>query len=83
MSDAKACTVALEDGTLYDLSPLSSAKADYEVDIGNRTGTWKLNVCRAVVDELWNVDDAGEVGGFIRREDHGDFSLGWVCCWKC
>lgn len=79
MSDDKTdkdCTITLDDGTHYDLSPLSSAKADYEADTGNVTGTWKLNVCRAVIDELWNVEDAGEVGGFIRREDHGDFSIG-------
>jgi cation-dependent mannose-6-phosphate receptor len=67
------CTLTLADGTHYDLSSLASAKEDYVTTVGERT--YKLNVCRAVVSELWKVDDPSTVGGFTSREK-GDFSLG-------
>lgn len=67
------CTLTLEDGTHYDLSSLSSAKEDYTTTVGDRT--FKLNVCRSVVSELWKVDNPDKVGGFVSREG-GDFSLG-------
>jgi cation-dependent mannose-6-phosphate receptor len=69
----KPCTLTLSDGTHYDLNPLSSASADYEATAG--TTKFKLNVCRAVVSELWKVHDPDNVGGFVNREE-GDFSLG-------
>ena len=77
MAEDKACTLTLEDGTHYDLSSLGSAKADYETVIGKTS--YKLNVCRGVVSEVWRLDDPDTVGGFINRED-GDFSLG--CVWE-
>ena len=67
------CTLTLGDGTHYDLSSLSSASSDYVTKVGERE--FKLNVCRAVVSELWNVDEPDKVGGFVGR-DKGDFSLG-------
>lgn len=81
MTDDKtrACTITLEDGTHYDLNLLSSGKEDYDVDIGNteQGASYKLNVCRGVVSELWNIDDPDKVGGYIKRESgRGDFSLG-------
>ncbi|BEI97628.1 hypothetical protein CcaverHIS631_0212170 [Cutaneotrichosporon cavernicola] len=74
----KPCTITLEDGTFYDLNSLSTPKADYEADAGDVQGNlvYKLNVCRAVVSEPWNVDDASTVGGFINGRGQGDFSLG-------
>ncbi|CAK9785766.1 mannose 6-phosphate receptor domain-containing protein [Cutaneotrichosporon oleaginosum] len=74
----KSCTITLEDGTFYDLNQLSTAKADYEADAGDGQGelVYKLNVCRGVVSEPWNVEDAPNVGGFINGRGHGDFSLG-------
>jgi cation-dependent mannose-6-phosphate receptor len=38
-----------------------------------------LNVCQSVSRRLWNIDfpDPDNVGGFM-RQDHGDFSVGWV-----
>lgn len=82
MSDEKPdkpCTLTLEDGTHFDLNPLSSAKQDYVANSGNNDTIYKLNVCRSVVDELWNIDDPDKVGGVVKRkggEHHGDFSLG-------
>lgn len=75
MSDKedKACTLTLPDGTHYDLNPLSSSSADYEAKVGD--STYKLNVCRGVVSELWKVDDPDNVAGFVSRPE-GDFSLG-------
>ena len=72
-SDEHPCTLTFCDGTHYDLSSLSSASADYEIEVSNTT--FKLNVCRGVVSELWKVDDPDSVGGFSPR-DEGDFSLG-------
>lgn len=75
----KPCTITLADGTFYDLNQLSTPKADYEADVGDAATegvTFKLNVCRAVVSETWNLDDAGTVGGFINGRGHGDFSVG-------
>ncbi|KAK8861528.1 hypothetical protein IAR55_002350 [Kwoniella newhampshirensis] len=69
------CTVTLDDGTHYDLSSLSSAKADYVASVGDTI--YNLNVCRGVVGELYKIDDPDTVGGFVRRQD-GDFSLGGV-----
>lgn len=77
----KPCTLTLADGTHFDLNPLSSAKQDYAADAGTNETVYKLNVCRAVVSELWNIDDPGQVGGFVKREGgehHGDFSLGYA-----
>jgi cation-dependent mannose-6-phosphate receptor len=68
-----ACTLTLPDGTHYDLSSLSSASADYVSLVGDLS--YKLNVCRVVVSELWNVDEPESVGGFVSRVG-GDFSLG-------
>jgi cation-dependent mannose-6-phosphate receptor len=67
------CTLTLDDGTHYDLSSLSSAKSDYTATVGERE--YNLNVCRAVVGELYKVDDPELVGGYTTR-DRGDFSLG-------
>jgi cation-dependent mannose-6-phosphate receptor len=72
----KECTLTLEDGTHYDLSSLSSSKADYEAPAVAGGSGYKLNVCRSVVGELW-LDDPEDVGGYISREQ-GDFSLGSV-----
>jgi cation-dependent mannose-6-phosphate receptor len=72
-SSNSPCTLTLDDGTHYDLSSLSSAKADYTATVGERE--FKLNVCRAVVSELWSVDQPELVGGFIGRQN-GDFSIG-------
>lgn len=69
----RPCTLTLDDGTHYDLSSLSSSKADYTAVVGERE--YKLNVCRAVVGELWKVDDPDLVGGYTNRT-RGDFSLG-------
>ena len=67
------CTLTLADGTHYDLSQLASAKSDYLVE--SEGLTYKLNVCRGVVSEMWKVDMPDTVGGFVTRQD-GDFSLG-------
>ncbi|ORY27462.1 mannose-6-phosphate receptor binding domain-containing protein [Naematelia encephala] len=75
MSADTPCTLTLADGTHYDLSSLASAKADYEAKVGETS--YKLNVCRGVVSELWHLDDAENVGGFVSRQG-GDFSLGRV-----
>lgn len=69
----RSCTLTFPDGTHYDLNPLSSASADYEAQVGSTT--YKLNVCRAVVSELWKVDQPDNVAGFVSRPE-GDFSLG-------
>lgn len=82
MADDKkdeACTVTLPDGTFYDLNQLSTPKADYEADVGDAAAesvSYKLNVCRAVVSESWDIEDAEKVGGFIHGRGHGDFSMG-------
>ncbi len=68
------CTVTAADG-YYDLTPLKAAK-DYQVQANKRT--FYLNVCRPVVDAVWNVKDvpdASKVGARFRA-DHGDFSMG-------
>ncbi|GFZ42625.1 hypothetical protein JCM24511_00342 [Saitozyma sp. JCM 24511] len=75
MSSDNPCTLTLPDGTHYDLSPLSSSSADYVSQVGDVS--YKLNVCRAVVSELWKIDDPENVGGFVSRTG-GDFSLGQV-----
>jgi cation-dependent mannose-6-phosphate receptor len=67
------CTLTLQDGTHYDLSSLSSAKSDYSTTTGDIT--YKLNVCRSVVSELYKLDDPDTVGAFVSRPS-GDFSLG-------
>lgn len=67
------CTLTLSDGTHYDLSSLASAKADYVAEVG--LTSYKLNVCRGVVSELWHLDNPEDIGGFISRQE-GDFSLG-------
>ena len=68
------CTLTLAGGTYYDLSALSSAKSDYIAEVGD--SSYKLNVCRGVVSELWQLDDPEDVGGFLSRPE-GDFSLGY------
>lgn len=73
MATNNPCTLTLSDGTHYDLSSLGSAKADYTSQVGETS--YKLNVCRAVVSELWNLEDPDTVGGFVARE-RGEFSLG-------
>ncbi|ORX33663.1 mannose-6-phosphate receptor binding domain-containing protein [Kockovaella imperatae] len=75
MPDDNPCTLTLENGTHYDLSSLASAKADYETIISGTS--YKLNVCRGVVSEVWKLDDPDSTGGFAHR-DSGDFSLGQV-----
>lgn len=75
MEDQKACTLTFCDGTHYDLSSLASASGDYETVIGN--STYKLNVCRGVVSEVYNLDDPDSIGGFMNKTS-GDFSLGQV-----
>jgi hypothetical protein len=60
MSSDNPCTLTLPDGTHYDLSPLSSSSADYVSQVGDVS--YKLNVCRAVVSELWKM---------IRRTSRG------------
>ena len=75
MPDENPCTLTLGDGTHYDLSSLASASADYEAVVNGTS--YKLNVCRGVVSELWKLDDPNTVGGFVKKDD-GDFSLGWV-----
>lgn len=72
-SSDSPCTLTLADGTHYDLSSLSSASQDYTAKVGERE--FKLNVCRAVVSELWKVDEPDKVGGSVGRQD-GDFSIG-------
>lgn len=78
----KPCTLTLPDGTHFDLNPLSSAKQDYRANAGSNETVYKLNVCRSVVSELWNIDEPGKVGGFVERggggedERRADFSLG-------
>ena len=74
-TSSKACTLTLPGGTHYDLSSLSSAKADYIANV-NET-SYKLNVCRGVVSELWQLDEPQNVGGFVSRPE-GDFSLGYA-----
>ncbi|EIW66804.1 hypothetical protein M231_01432 [Tremella mesenterica] len=73
MSNFPPCTLTLPDGTHYDLSSLSSASNDYEANVEGRS--YRLNVCRGVVSELWKLENPDRVGGFIHRLD-GDFSLG-------
>lgn len=70
----KPCTLTLPDGTHYDLSPLKSAKSDYIANVSSTS--YKLNVCRGVVSELWHLDNPDDVGGFVSRPGVGDFSLG-------
>jgi len=74
-NSSSPCTLTLCHGTHYDLSSLASAKGDYEATVGKTV--YKLNVCRNVVSELWNLDDPDTIGGFVGREN-GDFSLGQV-----
>ncbi|OCF42427.1 hypothetical protein I317_03802 [Kwoniella heveanensis CBS 569] len=69
------CTVTLDDGTHYDLSPLASAQSDYIAKVGETS--YNLNICRGVVGELHKVDDPDTVGGYVRT-DAGDFVLGRV-----
>lgn len=71
--DDKPCTLTLEDGRHYDLNALASAKADYTATAGETS--YKLNVCRGVVSELWTKKDPEKVGAFVNRPD-GDFSMG-------
>jgi len=73
MAEDKPCTLTLQDGTHYDLTSLSSASSDYTAEVGETS--YKLNICRNVVSEIWGVDDADKVGGFVNRPN-GDFSLG-------
>ncbi|KAL7419739.1 hypothetical protein Q5752_005655 [Cryptotrichosporon argae] len=79
MSD-QPCTLTLADGTHYDLSSLSTAVADYAADASADARHFKLNVCRGVVSELWNVGvDQGSVAGFFSvGGEEGDFSIGSV-----
>lgn len=73
------CTITAPDGTHYDLNQLSTGKGDYEAAVGDAAAegvSYQLNVCRAVVSEPWNVEDASKVGGFIKGRGHGDFSIG-------
>ncbi len=72
-SSDRPCTLTLPDGKHYDLSSLGSANADYTAEVGETS--YKLNVCRGVVSELWHLDHPEDIGGFISRPD-GDFSLG-------
>ncbi|WVW80082.1 hypothetical protein I302_102055 [Kwoniella bestiolae CBS 10118] len=72
---ASPCTLTLDDGTHYDLSPLGSAKADYVAQVGETS--YNLNICRGVVGELHAVEDPDTVGGYVRKDD-GDFVLGRV-----
>ncbi|WWC68691.1 uncharacterized protein I206_102625 [Kwoniella pini CBS 10737] len=69
------CTLTLDDGTHYDLSPLGSAKSDYIAQVGETS--YNLNICRGVVGELHAVEEPDTVGGFVRKDD-GDFILGRV-----
>lgn len=73
MEDDKPCTLTLADGTHYDLTSLSSASADYVAQVGETS--YKLNVCRNVVSEIWLKDEPEKVAGFVSRPA-GDFSLG-------
>ncbi len=41
--------------------------------MGNET--YRLNVCRSVVSELWNVDNPESVQAYVSRMN-GDFSIG-------
>jgi cation-dependent mannose-6-phosphate receptor len=52
---------------------LDRRRNDYEAVAGNET--FRLNVCRGVVSELWKVENPESVGGYIPRLD-GDFSIG-------
>jgi cation-dependent mannose-6-phosphate receptor len=52
---------------------LDRRRNDYEAVAGNET--FRLNVCRGVVSELWKVENPENVGGYIPRLD-GDFSIG-------
>uniref|UniRef100_A0A0W0FGG8 Autophagy-related protein 27 n=1 Tax=Moniliophthora roreri TaxID=221103 RepID=A0A0W0FGG8_MONRR len=72
-SEEKPCTIHSDDGKYYDLNPLKASK-DYQVQTPGGKEFY-LNICRGVATEAWGLDDAAEVGGFIRR-DHGDFSVG-------
>ena len=82
MPCCQPCTFTLDDGTHFDLSSLSSSKADYVAEDGETS--YKLNVCRGVVSEVWQLDHPELVGGFTSRPG-GDFSLGYVCllCYGC
>jgi cation-dependent mannose-6-phosphate receptor len=73
MAEDKPCTLTLADGTHYDLTSLSSASADYVAEVGETS--YKLNVCRSVVSEIWMKESPELVGGFVSRPS-GDFSLG-------
>lgn len=75
MSDDKPCTLTLPDGTHYDLNQLASASTDYIAEVGETS--YKLNVCRNVVSEVWTKEDADKVAGFVSRPS-GDFSIGSV-----
>ncbi|TXT10920.1 hypothetical protein VHUM_01671 [Vanrija humicola] len=72
MAEDKACTITLEDGTHYDLSSLASASSDYTADAGADKNEYKLNVCRAVVSELWGIEETDKVAGVIKRPSEGD-----------
>ncbi|KAK6907286.1 hypothetical protein I203_101276 [Kwoniella mangroviensis CBS 8507] len=69
------CTLTLDDGTHYDLSPLGSTQSDYIAQVGETS--YNLNICRGVVGELHAVEDPDTVGGYVRK-DQGDFVLGRV-----
>ena len=71
--DDKPCTLTLPDGTHYDLNPLASAKSDYVAQVGETS--YKINVCRNVVSEVWTKEDADKVAAFVSRPS-GDFSMG-------
>lgn len=75
MAEDKPCTLTLPDGMHYDLNSLASGSADYEAQVGETS--YKLNVCRNVVSEVWTKEDADKVAGFVTRPS-GDFSLGYV-----
>lgn len=75
MSEDKPCTLTLPDGTHYDLNSLASASADYVAEVGETS--YKLNVCRNVVSEVWMKEGADKVAAFVSRPD-GDFSMGSV-----
>lgn len=71
-ADEKPCTTHASNGDYFDLNPLRASK-DYTFSSpGGKE--FRINVCRSVASETWNLDDP-DVGGVVRR-DHGDFSLG-------
>jgi len=68
------CIISTDSGH-YDLTSLT-AKQDYKVEADGRT--YYLNVCRGIVEELWNpkgVNNSLLVGAKYRGE-HGDYSMG-------